>query len=110
MITAVAKEANVKVSDRELFADGLGETGSEADTYQKFYQEHYAYFNQTEQVHSHDELGLVFSLLNPNPILRPRLTEVYDHPWIQSASVVATQEIIQEMQELIKLPTPPERK
>ena len=81
-----------------------------ADTYQKFYQEHYAYFNQTEQVHSHDELGLVFSLLNPNPILRPRLTEVYDHPWIQSASVVATQEIIQEMQELIKLPTPPERK
>lgn len=37
LITAVAKEANVKVSDRELFADGLGETGSEADTYQKFF-------------------------------------------------------------------------
>lgn len=50
------------------------------------------------------------SLLNPNPILRPRLTEVYDHPWIQSASEVATQQIIEEMQELIKLPSPPERK
>jgi manganese/iron transport system substrate-binding protein len=37
LITAVAKEAKVKVSDRELFADGLGEVGSEADTYQKFF-------------------------------------------------------------------------
>jgi manganese/iron transport system substrate-binding protein len=37
LITAVAKEAKVKVSDRELFADGLGELGSEADTYQKFF-------------------------------------------------------------------------
>lgn len=35
LIDAVAKEANVKVSDRELFADGLGEAGSEGDTYQK---------------------------------------------------------------------------
>lgn len=35
LIDAVAKEANVKVSDRELYADGLGETGSEGDTYQK---------------------------------------------------------------------------
>ena len=35
LIEAVAREANVKVSDRELFADGLGETGSEGDTYQK---------------------------------------------------------------------------
>jgi hypothetical protein len=81
-----------------------------ADTYQQFYQAHYAYFNQTEEVHSHDELGLVLSLLNPNPILRPRLTEVYHHPWIQSASEVPTQQIIEEMQELIKLPSPPERK
>lgn len=35
LIQAVAKEANVKVSDRELFADGLGEKGTEGDTYQK---------------------------------------------------------------------------
>lgn len=35
LIDAIAKEANVKVSDRELYADGLGETGSEGDTYQK---------------------------------------------------------------------------
>ncbi len=35
LINAVAKEANVKVSERELFADGIGETGSEGDTYQK---------------------------------------------------------------------------
>ena len=35
LIEAVAKEAKVKVSPRELFADGLGEPGSEADSYQK---------------------------------------------------------------------------
>ncbi len=35
LITAVAKEAKVKMSDRNLYADGLGETGSEGDTYQK---------------------------------------------------------------------------
>lgn len=35
LIQAVAKEANVKVSDRELFGDGLGEKGSEGDTYPK---------------------------------------------------------------------------
>ncbi len=35
LIQTVAKEANVKVSDRELFADGLGEKGTEGDTYQK---------------------------------------------------------------------------
>ncbi len=34
LIQAVAKEAKVKVSDRELFADGLGEKGTEGDTYQ----------------------------------------------------------------------------
>ncbi|MBR8830642.1 MAG: hypothetical protein N5P05_000857 [Chroococcopsis gigantea SAG 12.99] len=34
LIDAVAKEANVKVADRELFADGLGEKGSPGDTYQ----------------------------------------------------------------------------
>ncbi len=33
LITTVAKEANVKVSDRELYADGLGAKGSEAETY-----------------------------------------------------------------------------
>ena len=33
LIEAVAKEANVKVSERELFADGLGAKGSEAETY-----------------------------------------------------------------------------
>ena len=37
LIDAVAKEANVKVADQELFADGLGEKGSEGDTYQKFF-------------------------------------------------------------------------
>lgn len=37
LIEAVAKEANVKVADQELFADGLGEKGSEGDTYQKFF-------------------------------------------------------------------------
>jgi manganese/iron transport system substrate-binding protein len=35
LIEAVAKEAKVKVSAREIFADGLGEKGSEADTYKK---------------------------------------------------------------------------
>jgi len=35
LIEAVAKEAKVKVSDRELFADGLGEKGTPGDTYQK---------------------------------------------------------------------------
>ncbi len=35
LITAVAKNANVKVSERELYADGLGEKGSEGETYQK---------------------------------------------------------------------------
>jgi len=35
LIETVAKEANVKVSDQELFTDGLGEAGSEGDTYPK---------------------------------------------------------------------------
>jgi len=35
LIETVAREAKVKVSRRELFADGLGEKGSEADTYKK---------------------------------------------------------------------------
>jgi ABC-type Zn uptake system ZnuABC Zn-binding protein ZnuA len=35
LIEAVAKEANVKVSKRELFADGPGEKGTEGDTYEK---------------------------------------------------------------------------
>lgn len=33
LITNVAKEASVKVSDRELYADGLGANGTEAETY-----------------------------------------------------------------------------
>jgi manganese/iron transport system substrate-binding protein len=33
LINTVAKEANVKVSERELYADGLGAKGSEAETY-----------------------------------------------------------------------------
>lgn len=33
LITAVAKEAGVKVSERELYADGLGEKGSDGETY-----------------------------------------------------------------------------
>ncbi|MBW4502654.1 MAG: zinc ABC transporter substrate-binding protein [Scytonema hyalinum WJT4-NPBG1] len=35
LISTVAKEANVKVAQQELFADGLGDSGSEGDTYQK---------------------------------------------------------------------------
>jgi manganese/iron transport system substrate-binding protein len=35
LIQTVAKEANVKLSDRELFSDSLGEPGSEGDTYSK---------------------------------------------------------------------------
>jgi manganese/iron transport system substrate-binding protein len=35
LITSVAKNANVKLSERQLYADSLGEPGSEADTYQK---------------------------------------------------------------------------
>lgn len=35
LIEAVAKEAKVKLSSREIFADGIGEKGSEGDTYQK---------------------------------------------------------------------------
>jgi len=33
LIAAIAKEANVKVAERELYADGLGAKGSEAETY-----------------------------------------------------------------------------
>lgn len=35
LIEAVAREAKVKVSERELFSDSLGETGSGANTYPK---------------------------------------------------------------------------
>jgi manganese/iron transport system substrate-binding protein len=35
LIETVAREAKVKVSQRELFADGPGEKGSEADSYKK---------------------------------------------------------------------------
>jgi manganese/iron transport system substrate-binding protein len=35
LIEAVARDANVQVSDRELFTDSLGEPNSEADTYPK---------------------------------------------------------------------------
>ncbi|WP_138497697.1 metal ABC transporter solute-binding protein, Zn/Mn family [Nostoc sp. PA-18-2419] len=35
LIQSVATQANVKISDRELYSEGLGEPGSEADTYQK---------------------------------------------------------------------------
>jgi manganese/iron transport system substrate-binding protein len=35
LIKTIAKEANVKVSDREIYADGLGEVSSSGDTYQK---------------------------------------------------------------------------
>jgi manganese/iron transport system substrate-binding protein len=34
LIERVAKEANIKVSNRKLYADGLGEDGTEAQTYQ----------------------------------------------------------------------------
>ena len=33
LLETVAQEANVKISEQELFADGLGEAGSEGDTY-----------------------------------------------------------------------------
>lgn len=35
LIRAVARDANVQVSARELFADSLGEKGTQGDTYQK---------------------------------------------------------------------------
>ncbi len=35
LIETVAKEANVKLSDQELLVDGLGEAGTEGDTYPK---------------------------------------------------------------------------
>ncbi|MBR8827894.1 MAG: zinc ABC transporter substrate-binding protein [Gomphosphaeria aponina SAG 52.96 = DSM 107014] len=35
LIETVAREANVKVSERELYADGLGEKGADGDSYQK---------------------------------------------------------------------------
>ncbi len=34
LIQTVAREANVKVSKREVFADSLGELGTEGETYQ----------------------------------------------------------------------------
>jgi manganese/iron transport system substrate-binding protein len=37
LIEAVAKEANVKIAAQVMFADGLGEKGSPADTYQNFF-------------------------------------------------------------------------
>ncbi len=33
LITTVAKEANVKIADRAIFSDGLGEKGTEGETY-----------------------------------------------------------------------------
>jgi manganese/iron transport system substrate-binding protein len=35
LMETIAKEANVKLSERELLADGLGDAGSEGETYQK---------------------------------------------------------------------------
>ncbi|MBH8564188.1 zinc ABC transporter substrate-binding protein [Nostoc sp. CENA67] len=35
LIQSIAQEAQVKVSERELYTDGLGESGSDGDTYQK---------------------------------------------------------------------------
>ncbi len=35
LLETVAREANVQVSERELYADGLGEEGTDGDTYQK---------------------------------------------------------------------------
>jgi manganese/iron transport system substrate-binding protein len=35
LITAIAKEANVKVAEQELYVDGLGEAASQGGTYQK---------------------------------------------------------------------------
>ena len=35
VLQSVARQAEVKISDRKLYAEGLGEPGSEADTYQK---------------------------------------------------------------------------
>ncbi|MCU0532448.1 MAG: zinc ABC transporter substrate-binding protein [Hydrococcus sp. Prado102] len=35
LIETVAKESKVQVSDRELYADGIGEKGTDGDTYQK---------------------------------------------------------------------------
>jgi manganese/iron transport system substrate-binding protein len=35
LIETVAKESQVRVSDRELYADGIGEKGTDGDTYQK---------------------------------------------------------------------------
>ncbi|MDM9382784.1 zinc ABC transporter substrate-binding protein [Chlorogloeopsis sp. ULAP01] len=35
LLETVAKEANVKISDRELYSDSLGEPGSDGDTYPK---------------------------------------------------------------------------
>jgi manganese/iron transport system substrate-binding protein len=35
LIETVAKESKVTVSDRELYADGIGEKGTDGDTYQK---------------------------------------------------------------------------
>ena len=35
LLETVAKEANIQVSEQELYADGLGETGSDAETYQQ---------------------------------------------------------------------------
>lgn len=35
LITSLAKEAKVKVAERQLYSDSLGESGSEADTYPK---------------------------------------------------------------------------
>ena len=35
LIQSVATEAEVNISDRKLYAEGLGEPASDADTYQK---------------------------------------------------------------------------
>jgi hypothetical protein len=43
-------------------------------------------------------------MLNPNPTMRPHISDVYEHPWIAGAPDVADQDIIAEMTFLISLP------
>ena len=66
---------NEKKINRQLFNQKYLADPYEAMVY--FYNTHNKSFLEGEELHQMDALELVLSLLNPNPIKRPRVPEVY---------------------------------
>ena len=71
---------NEKKICRDFFYEKYRTNVEEAWLY--FYGTHYKSFRSGYEYHSNETLQMVFSLMNPNPIERPRTVEVYNHPWI----------------------------